>query len=108
MKHPPHLVRKWVQQRQRIFTRIALMDDTVQAALGGNFKVLLKQGCLFLFVSEIGGCKRLLILARRICLIALLALLRKAWESMVIQTCLAQGDDFGMPRKFPQGRANVL
>src|ERR1035437_582376 len=92
MKDAAHFAGERLELRKRVVERSALVDDTVQSKFGGDFELLLENFRLPLFVTHIvfrrtaGGTGR----------------------TKIIESGLADGDDFGMPSEFAQGRAEVV
>ena len=82
MENPAQLTGVFPQDGQRVFPRVALVDDNVETRLGREVELLAKHG----------GLRRL------VC--ALLALAFR--EMVVIQSGLADGRDPGLGHEFPQ------
>ncbi len=53
MEHAAHLSGERLELGERVIEGVALMDDTVQPGLGGDFELLLENVGLLLFVTRI-------------------------------------------------------
>ncbi len=92
MEHAAHAVCERLQLRQRIFQRVALVNDAVQSEFSGDFKVLPEQFGLSILVSLIVGSSRTGLFAG---------------QMMVVQPGFAERDDFARFREFTQRTANI-
>ena len=106
MEHAAHFPGEWLELGERVFEGVALVDDAIQSGLGGDFELLLENVGLFLFQSRVFGLQSAVLTRLR-----LWAVDCGRWDfrrqAVIIQTNLADGNDFGMPAHFAQGGAEV-
>src|SRR4051812_2499871 len=92
MEHAPHAGCERFQLTDGFFETIALMNDTVEAQLGSDFKMLLEQVRLFLFVTRV----------------FFKASAFLAGQVMVVETGFAERDNFRTFCELPQSGTQVV
>src|SRR5258706_1498238 len=120
MEYTTHSVCVRLQLRERVFQRVALMNDAVESGFSGYFQMLPKQFGLLGFVWLVNLVQTILVgRVSRLCAVfdwerglgsqgtdaPYLKFL--AWQTMIVQSRLAERDDLGMSGQLAQRRAQV-